>query len=149
MNSSRIKNDANFGAAFCEPAIKNGDMFTTPILQRYADLMMALRQAQGPQTQVQGPQIQKHDGVPELVEGQSQKLKNYLQKEKESLEKLKALLTGEKQVPPEDLEREITALVTEREYLYLHFPDGHKFVYTQSFLNRIRIEVDYYLKVLS
>ena len=149
MNSSRIKNDANFGAAFCEPAIKNGDMFTTQILQRYADLMMALRQAQGPQTQVQGPQIQKHDGVPELVEGQSQKLKNYLQKEKESLEKLKALLTGEKQVPPEDLEREITALVTEREYLYLHFPDGHKFVYTQSFLNRIRIEVDYYLKVLS
>ncbi len=149
MNSSRIKNDANFGAAFCEPAVKNGNMFTTPILQRYADLMMALRQAQGPQTQIQGPQTQKHDGVPELVEGQSQKLKNYLQKEKESLEELKALLTGEKQVPPEELEREITALVTEREYLYLHFPDGHKFVYTQSFLNRIRIEVDYYLKVLS
>ena len=156
MNSSRIKNDANFGAAFCEPAVKNGDMFTTPILQRYADLMMALRQAQGPQIQDHGPQIQSQgtqtlnqDGVPEPVEGQSQKLKNYLQKEKESLEKLKALLTGEKQVPPEELEREITALVTEREYLYLHFPDGHKFVYTQSFLNRIRIEVDYYLKVLS
>ncbi len=149
INSSRIKNDANFGAAFCEPAVKNGDMFTTPILQRYADLMMALRQAQGSQTQVQGPQTQKHDGVPELVEGQTKKLKNYLQKEKESLEEIKALLTGEKQVPTEELEQKITSLITEREYLYLHFPDGHKFVYTQSFLNRIRIEVDYYLKVLS
>ena len=42
----------------------------------------------------------------------------------------------------------ITQLVQDREYLYLHFPDGHKFAYTQSFLNRVRIEIDYYLKIL-
>jgi hypothetical protein len=167
INISRIKNDANYGAAFLPPAFKCGQVYTTPILQRYAGLFEALRQAQGPQTMSQGPQTmsqgpqtmpqgpQVQSGlpeakrvVPEPVEGQSQKLKNYLQKEKESLEELKALLTGEKQVPTEELEQKITNLITEREYLYLHFPDGHKFVYTQSFLNRIRIEVEYFLKIL-
>ena len=34
------------------------------------------------------------------------------------------------------------------EDLYLHFPDGHKFQYTQSFLNRVRVEIEYYLKIL-
>ena len=76
-------------------------------------------------------------------------LADILKKEREALEELKALLTGEKQIDADERQKEITRLITEREYLYLHFPDGHRFVYTQSFLNRIRIEVDYYLKVLS
>ena len=67
----------------------------------------------------------------------------------DTAQKLKDLLTGEKQLPADQLEKEITHLITEREYLYLHFPDGHKFAYTQSFLNRVRIEVEYYLKILS
>ena len=154
MNSSRIKNDANFGAAFCEPAVKNGDMFTTPILQRYKQLFDDLSEGlslSGLSRQSQYREIpsQAYQVLQSKTRGASPRMTEVLKKEKESLEELKALLTGEKQVPPEELEREITDLVTEREYLYLHFPDGHKFVYTQSFLNRIRIEVDYYLKVLS
>ncbi len=72
-----------------------------------------------------------------------------LSNERTALLELKALLTGEKKLPADELQEEITKLICEREYLYLHFPDGHKFVYTQSFLNRVRVEVEYFLKVLS
>ena len=148
MNSSRIKPDANFGAAFNEPAIKRGLMYTTPILERYRQMFevikeKALRQVQGPQKNV----------LPEPVEGarkeRLQNITNVLSAEQSALIELKSLLTGEKTLPPEQQQQEITRLITEREYLYLHFPDGHRFVYTQSFLNRVRVEVDYYLKVLS
>ncbi len=149
ISSSRIKPDANYAAAFCQPAFKNGKMFTTPILQRYSDLFMALRQAQGPQVQTQGPQVHLHkDSVAlEPVEGPG-KTSLILKKEAAALQKLKDLLTGQKKLPEDQLQKEITALICQREYLFLHFPDGHKFQYTQSFLNRVRVEVDYYLKVL-
>ena len=155
MTSSRIKNDANYGAAFNEPAFrKNENMYTTPIMQRYDAIMSALRQAQGPQNKLQGPQnkLQEPKGmqnsaVPESVEG-PEKITLALQHESETLQTLKSLLTGEKTLPEDKLKKEITQLITEREYLYLHFPDGQKFVYTQSFLNRVRIEVDYFLKVI-
>ena len=136
MNSSRIKNDTNFGAAFSETAVKNGTMFTTPIMQRYKQLFDDLSE----DFSLSNPRMTEADN-PRLIE--------FLKAERESLVELKALLTGEKQLPPEEAEQEITRLISNREYLYLHFPDGHKLSYTQSFLNRIRIEVDYYLKVLS
>ena len=133
MNSCRTKNDANYAAAFCEPAFKNGSMYTTPILQRYKKLFNALRQ----------------DGVPEPAEGAMGKDPHtILSTERTALLELKALLTGEKTLPPEQQQQEITKLICEREYLYLHFPDGHKFAWTQSFLNRVRVEVEYYLKIL-
>ncbi len=134
MASSRIKNDANFGAAFGETAIKHGLMYTTPILERYRQLFEVVV-----------------NNTFSITESQNNKisLADILKKEREALEELKALLTGDKQMDADERQKEITRLITEREYLYLHFPDGHRFVYTQSFLNRIRIEVDYYLKVLS
>ena len=145
ISSSRIKPDANYAAAFCQPAFKNGDMYTTPIMVRYKEIMTALREPQGPQSSNVVPE--RHAGVPEALEGQ--KIKSFLQKEKVSLQEIKALLTGEKILPPEELKTRLTHMISEREYLYLHFPDGHKFQYTQSFLNRIRVEVDYFLKVIS
>ena len=160
MTSNRIKNDANYAAAFCEPAFKKGAMFTTPILQRYADLMTALRQAQGPQTMSQGPQFQSgepdaqsggpdaYSGVPEPVEGLD-KISLTLQQEAKALQELKSILTGDKKIASDKIEQTITELIQDKEYLYLHFPDGHKFQYTQSFLNRVRVEVDYFLKVIS
>ena len=157
MNSCRIKNDADFGAAFCEPAVKNGNMFTTPILQRYKQLFEDLseglslsgltRQSQYREIPGSSPRMTGID-TSRMTGIDNSRMTEVLKKERASLEEIKALLTGEKQVPREELEKEITNLITEREYLYLHFPDGHKFTYTQSFLNRIRIEVDYYLKIL-
>ncbi len=143
QHSNRIKTDTNFGAAFNQTAFKKTDkMYTTPIMARYDSIMSALRQAQGPQTSTDNLV------VPEPVEG-PQKITSFLQKERKSLEELKSLLTGEIKLPAEQLEEKITQLVQDREYLYLHFPDGHKFQYTQSFLNRVRVEIDYYLKILN
>ena len=145
MTSSRIKTDANYGAAFNKPAFKKNEiMYTTPIMERYANLMnellshceehsdVAIHEKTGIDT----------DGFPCCAR------KDIIQKERASLLELKSLLTGEKQLPAEELEKEITQLVQDREYLYLHFPDGHKFQYTQSFLNRVRVEIEYYLKIL-
>ena len=141
LNSSRIKPDTNYAAAFNEPAFKkNETMFTTPIMARYEAIMKALREPLG-------QQATDKSVISESIEG-PQKTTQILQDEAASLEKLKSLLTGETKLPAEQLEKEITQLIQEREYLYLHFPDGHKFQYTQSFLNRVRIEIDYYLKIL-
>ena len=159
INISRIKNDANYGAAFLPPAFKCGQVYTTPILQRYAGLFEALRQAQGPQTMSQGlqtmsqePQVQSElpeakRGGSEPVEGQN-KITLILQQEAAALQELKSILTGEKKIASDKIEQEITKLIQDKEYLYLHFPDGHKFQYNQSFLNRVRVEVDYFLKIL-
>ena len=141
MTSSRIKTDANYGAAFNEPAFKKDEkMYTTPIMERYAQIMR---------------HCEKHSDVAihEKTGIGSDKLPRFarndiLQKERASLLELKSLLTGEKKLPPEELQKEITRLIQEREYLYLHFPDGHKFQYSQSFLNRIRVEIEYYLKII-
>ncbi|MCR5188314.1 MAG: hypothetical protein K6C97_05200, partial [Treponema sp.] len=68
--------------------------------------------------------------------------------EKCQLERLLALLEGKIKLNKEDLEKEILKIVGQREYLYLHFPDGYKFTYNQSFLNRIKSESQAFLKYL-
>ena len=139
MTSSRIKTDANYGAAFNEPAFKKNDkMYTTPILERYAQIFHHCEQS----VAIHEKAGIGSDGLPRFARN------DILQKERASLLELKSLLTGEKKLPPEELQKEITHLIQEREYLYLHFPDGHKFQYSQSFLNRVRVEVEYYLKII-
>ena len=137
QTSCRIKNDANYGAAFNEPAFKkNEKMYTTPIMARYEQMMRHCEQS----VAIQKKDCRVNDKV--VAPG------NVLRQEAASLEELKSLLTGEKQLPEAELQKEITRLIQEREYLFLHFPDGHKFAYTQSFLNRVRVEVEYYLKII-
>ena len=147
MTSSRLKTDGNYGAAFNEPAFKkNTKMYTTPIMERYANLMTALRDCRGP---FESLRDRDNDTVVvESVETTTDKISVIFKQETSSLQELKSLLTGEKQLPPEELQKEITSLIQEREYLYLHFPDGHKFAYSQSFLNRVRVEIEYYLKII-
>ena len=72
----------------------------------------------------------------------------YLQNERESLEYLRNLLTGKTDLKEEKLLSEIKKIAEPREYLYLHFPDGYTFAENQSFLNRIRTEIDFFLKIL-
>ena len=162
LNSNRIKPDTNFAAAFCEPAIKketqghaqlvSASMYTTPIMQRYNAIMDALRQASlvirdDVQVFEENLVSSRSERLPEPVEG-PHKASLILKEEAASLQQLKDLLTGQKKLPEDELKKEITALICSREYLFLHFPDGHKFQYTQSFLNRVRVEVDYFLKVI-
>lgn len=76
----------------------------------------------------------------------------FCEHEKKALKELKDLLMNGEQsrfrnasIP---LEAQISELLAGREYLYLHFPDGHEARTDISFLKRIRAETDYFLKQL-
>lgn len=90
---------------------------------------------------------------------------NYLEEEKLALETLKDILTyGDEskyrnaalknstlqnsESKSLSLEEQIDSLILPREYLYLHFPDTPQNTNRQSFLNRVRIETDFFLKEL-
>lgn len=77
------------------------------------------------------------------------KINLYFTEERKALLYLKDILTGKTKLSSTEIETEIKKVTSEREYLYLHFPDGHHFSYTQDFLNRIRIEIDYFLKIFN
>jgi uncharacterized protein YeeX (DUF496 family) len=70
-----------------------------------------------------------------------EKVKKFLIDELKSLEELRTILiTGKKT-------EKIIPIIKEREYLYLHFPDGYKEPTLDiSFLNRIRAEIDFFIK---
>ena len=42
--------------------------------------------------------------------------------------------------------KQLFALLESMDYLYLHFPDGHKASLEISFLKRVRAEIDFFLK---
>lgn len=44
------------------------------------------------------------------------------------------------------LDAQLRALLTGREYLYLHFPDGYRVSTDTAFLKRVRAEIDFFLK---
>lgn len=70
-----------------------------------------------------------------------EKVKQFLQKEANALERVKKYLsTGL------DSKEEIKEILKEREYLYLHFPDGYSLSMETQFLKRIRAEIDFFLK---
>lgn len=83
-------------------------------------------------------------------------ISNYLADEKIALETLKDILTyGDESKyrktidsKTASLEEQIDSLIASREYLYLHFPDTPEATNRQSFLNRIRIETDFFIKEL-
>ena len=75
------------------------------------------------------------------------KIQEFLKNEKDKLLRIKNILTGTEKLSPESTEKTLTKLITSSDYLYLHFPDGWQFNYSQSFLNRIRNEVEFFLKL--
>ena len=69
----------------------------------------------------------------------------FYEEEKKRLHTLRAALTGERPLSTTDLK----ALLEECSYLYVHFPDArHGAVLSQSFLNRVRSEIDFFLKAV-
>ena len=78
----------------------------------------------------------------------TKEIETFLKDERTALENLRNLLTGKTILRDKELLAEIKKIAEPREYLYLHFADGFKFSLEQSFLNRIRIEIDYFLKSL-
>ena len=78
----------------------------------------------------------------------AKELETYLANERKTIEELRDLLTGHTELKGEELIQKIESIAKPREYLYLHFADGYKFSTNQSFLNRIRTEIDFFLKYL-
>lgn len=82
---------------------------------------------------------------------ETQDIQNYLEEEKNALYKIRDLLTGKgefEKLSKEDALKELKTLLENREYLYLHFADAHRTDYNQSFLNRVRTEIDFFLKIM-
>ena len=106
------------------------------------------------------PLVQKKEGEFDALYEQNKKnssssgikikTKAYLLEEKNALLRIKELLSkGEKALPTPkpNLSAEIENLLSKREYLYLHFPDGYRFeAGNLSFLKRISNEIDFFLK---
>lgn len=68
----------------------------------------------------------------------------FLTGEKTKLESLRATLTGKAKA------ENVRDSIAELDYLFLHFPDGHAGPNdSQGFLNRIRVETEYFLKALT
>ena len=77
--------------------------------------------------------------------GKIRAISAFYEEEKKRLHTLRAALTGEKPLEEADLK----ALLEECSYLYVHFPDArHGAVLSQSFLNRVRSEIDFFLKTV-
>lgn len=76
------------------------------------------------------------------------KINNIIQNEKKELKELLSLLTTKTEFSEAEFKEKIEKLALEKEYLYLYFPDGYCFSYSQSFLNRLRTQIDYFLKIM-
>ncbi|MBQ0052810.1 MAG: DUF115 domain-containing protein, partial [Treponema sp.] len=75
--------------------------------------------------------------------------KKFLEAEEKALNRIKELLMFGKDVEMcgVPLEQELNQLISQREYLFLHFPDGYRCNTADlSFLKRVRSEVDFFLK---
>jgi hypothetical protein len=156
--SNKINQVQNYNAAFSNVAIKlskDNSCFSTPVLLGYKNLFDNL-------FSLEPNIIQNNVVIPENAneydlqfnlftkENSDKTLRyaNYFETQKNQLVRIKNLLTGaEKFEMPEQAEQMLTQLITSCDYLYLHFPDGWQFLYTQSFLNRVRVEVDFFLKL--
>lgn len=77
-----------------------------------------------------------------------EKIHKFMEQEKAALNKLKDIFTGKTELNEKNRTEEIIKLLEKREYLYLHFPDGYQLNTSQDFLNRIRIQIDFFLKIL-
>ncbi|MDE6719496.1 MAG: hypothetical protein K2J68_06530, partial [Treponemataceae bacterium] len=78
---------------------------------------------------------------------------DFLQEEKRALLALADILSnGENAESRENdipYNEQIMRLLENREYLYLHFPDGESPKLKKNFLNRVRAQIDFFLKEIN
>ena len=73
-------------------------------------------------------------------------IKIFFENEIKNLTLAKDILTSKIELPETERNQTLTKILENREYLYLHFPDGYRFLLEISFLKRVRTELDFYLK---
>lgn len=170
INSNRLTPIENYDAAFSMSTqtvmSKNGKKIcSTKILLQYAQQFKLMFQNEKNLFDCSSTGIKL--GIPQnnlfATKGNLQKEKyeshknisSFCEKEKRKLEELRSLLSDGEKSPfrnnlPEklSLSKQIKKIAEEREYLFLHFPDGYRFKMEQSFLKRIRAETDFFIKQL-
>ncbi len=167
-SNNRLLPAQNYAAAFSIGSSyvpdKSGQTFiSTPTLQSYALMFRSLFSGEKnlfdagqsgidlalPKARPQ-PSSSKEIHIKEDYFSPEEKteIQSYLDNERKELEHLKDLLTGRTELSGRALLEEIRKIAEPREYLYLHFPDGCRFSTDQSFLNRLRTELDFFLKFL-
>lgn len=148
---------------------KNGGLYTTsPVLQNYAEIykhgfshksnlfdisQSGLAMNSNIKTFDEAEQIiaaylktEKPETRAESSEAPPKTIAPFLSAEKKKLKELKDIFTGNKPAD-DDL---VKSLLRAAPYLYLHFPDySEKNIMNKDFLNRIRIELEYFLKILN
>lgn len=77
---------------------------------------------------------------------QIQKVINFLNNELQKLNELKDILTSKIILSETERNKKILEIISEREYLFLHFPDGTHPSLKIDFLKRIRTEIDFFEK---
>lgn len=79
-----------------------------------------------------------------------EKIAAFYENEKKALQTIKDLLIHGESSSKRDagisLDTQLKRLLSEREYLFLHFPDGYALSTELSFLKRVRAEIDFFLK---
>lgn len=175
-SSTKIKSFENFSASFGNDSIKicgkdGNNVITTTALSGYAKLFsykfvgtknlfdagrtgikLGLPQKQ-PDESAENPtqtkKLTEDFSYTEKDREISDKIRNWLKNERNALNELKSIFTGKIQLSEKERNERIVELLKNREYLFLHFPDSYRLDFSQSFLNRIRVEIDYFLKIIA
>ncbi len=172
FSRTRLSSDGVFGASFGENALaldgKKGKVYTNHALFSYAELFRGLFAFEknlfdAGETGLFLNVMQLKDELwstsktapflPRLLESTidtnaEKNIRSFFEGEVFALTRLRSLLSKEIEAEKgHTLEEEIKKILLEREYLFLHFPDGYKMRHTDvSFLKRIRSEIDFFLK---
>jgi hypothetical protein len=170
----KIKSFENFNAAFGNDSTKfygkDGNIaITTTALSGYAKLFSYkfsgtknLFDAGKNGINLELPKKQPEENIIDLTQKKKQteeisytktnelnaKIQKWLKTERNALSELKSIFTGKSKLSENERNEKIRELLKNREYLYLHFPDSYRLDFSQSFLNRIRIEIDYFIKII-
>lgn len=97
---------------------------------------------------VQNGYFENNDGTVHAEKSASEtgKIPAFLSAQKNKLKELKDIFTGQKSACGDYIKE----LLLSVPYLYLHFPDySAKNIMNKHFLNRVRIELEYFLKILN
>jgi len=79
------------------------------------------------------------------------RVREFLARERSRLVEIRGILTGSDEATGDASSKKdrLERLIAESDFLFLHFPDGYRGVSAEpSFLKRIRIELEYFLKTL-
>ncbi|MCF0241840.1 MAG: motility associated factor glycosyltransferase family protein [Treponema sp.] len=146
--SNRLIGIENFYSCYSQNVLiskQNKDLpFSTPILKSYAE---TFRQVQEQINEI-SESIINNWKLKKITCSKENKctVNDFLDKEKIALNRIKSILSGEIKMEEENRYKILKELLLNREYLYLHFPDGYALSMELNFLKRVRSEIDGFLK---